>query len=165
MKYLQIFTGIFLMFYSTACATIATPLSKPLKLASNEPSKINTGGNPEVINDCFGLQVTQKNLCFKYFFPKKNLLIHPSHGEIIRLAGRGESIEKRELHLNNEDELVLLYLDTTNVKIPLSTNIKATQFTYDKNTLVLNIKAKDIKDKIILSDNEGTVLLEYTVKR
>ncbi|CAA6798857.1 MAG: Unknown protein [uncultured Sulfurovum sp.] len=155
------------MLYTTACTTtkpIQVASTKPIKLASNEPTPIG-GGNPEVINDCFGLKKAEKEHCFNHFFPKHNLLIHPNHGKIIRLAGRGDSVERRDLNLTSDDELVLLYLDTTHVKLPLHSNVEASLFSYHKNTVVLNIDAKEIEDKIILTDNDGTIILEYTVNR
>jgi hypothetical protein len=151
--------GIFIVVSITACST-----QRPLAKLSLSDSRGN-GGNPEVLNHCFGLKKSAKKLCFYRFFPNNsNILIHPNHGEPIMLAGRGNYIEKRELQLNNDDH-VLLYLDISNVKVPLSSNIKGSKFTYESNTVVVNIDAKEIKEKIILKDNEGDILLEYHVKR
>jgi hypothetical protein len=154
--------GFFIILSTTACTTMTKPV-KAVNLALNNSD--DKGGNPEVLNHCFALSKTAKSLCFDRFFPGNiNLLIHPSHGIPIMLAGRGESIEKRELKLNNDD-LVLLYLEITNVKTPLSTNVKSTQFSYDKNTVVINIDVKKIEETIIIKDKNGKIVLEYTVKR
>jgi hypothetical protein len=151
--------GIFIVVSTTACST-QRPLAKLSFSASSE-----NGGNPEVLNHCFGLKKSAKKLCFDGFFPNNsNILIHPNHGEPIMLAGRGTHIEKRELQLNNDDH-ILLYLDISNVKVPLSSNIKGSKFTYESNTVVVNIDAKEIKEKIILKDNEGDVVLKYRVER
>jgi len=155
--------GFFILLGITSCTTTTT---KPLKTANlvlnGDDGK---GGNPEVLNHCFTLKKSEKNLCFDKFFPGEiNLLIHPSYGVPVMLAGRGESIEKRELELNNDD-FVLLYLDISNVKIPLSSNVKSTRYSYEKNTVVINIDVKKIKEKIILKDKNGNIVLKYTVKR
>jgi hypothetical protein len=80
------------------------------------------------------------------------------------LAGRGSRVEKRVLKLNNDDR-VLLYLDISTVKVPLSSNVKDSLFTYDNNTVVVNINAKEIKENIVLKDKEGNVVLEYCIER
>jgi hypothetical protein len=152
--------GIFILFYTTACSSIKSTT----KLSLAKPT--GNGGNPEVLNHCFGLKKTAKKLCFNHFFPNNtNLLIHPTQGEAIMLAGRGTHIEKRELQLNKDDDKVLLYLDISNIKVPLSSNIETTTFTYNKNNVVVNIDTNEIKEKIILKDKEGNVVLEYRVKR
>ena len=159
MKRLSIFMGIFILFYTTACSSTKSTS----KLSLSKPT--GGGGNPEVLNHCFGLKKTAKKLCFDHFFPNNtNLLIHPTQGEAIMLAGRGNHVEKRELQLNNDDR-VLLYLNISNIKVPLSSNIETTTFTYDKNSVVVNIDVNEIKEKIILKDKEGNVVLEYHVKR
>lgn len=154
--------GFLIILGTTSCTTTPKPI-KALSFALNNSD--DKGGNPEVLNSCFTLNEAAKNLCLNKFFPNEiNLLIHPSHDVPIMLAGRGDSIEKRELTLEN-DELLLLYLDTTNVETPLSSNIKSSQYSYDQNTVVINIDVKDIKEKIILKDKNGKVILEYTIKR
>jgi hypothetical protein len=163
LKKLPIFIGIFTVFLTTSCTT--TNSSTRTTFAVIEKNGAGEGGNPEVLNHCFGLKKVAKTLCFDGFFPdKSNLLIHPNHGDPIMLAGRGSHIEQRTLKLNNDD-IVLLYLDISNVKIPLNSNIKATSFTYDKNSVVVNIDAKKIKEEIILKDKEGNVVLLYHVER
>ena len=152
--------GIFIIFYTTACST-ATP---PPKMAFSNTND-GKGGNPEVLNHCFGLKKVAKKLCFDGFFPdNSNLLIHPNHGEPIMLAGRGSQVEQRELQLHNDDR-VLLYLDVSNVKVPLSSNVKDSSFTYDQSTVVVNINTQEIKENIILKDKEGNVVLVYHIER
>jgi len=154
--------GIFIISYTTACSTTTPP---PRMAFSNTNNGDGKGGNPEVLNHCFGLKKVAKGLCFDSFFPdNSNLLIHPNHGEPVMLAGRGNRVEKRVLKLNNDDR-VLLYLDISTVKVPLSSNVKDSSFTYDQSTVVVNINAKEIKEKIILKDKEGNVVLEYRVER
>ena len=158
MKQLPIFIGIFILFYTTAC-------SKPKSTIKLSFSKSIGGGNPEVLNHCFGLKKVAKRLCFDHFFPNNsNILIHSNQGEAIMLAGRGEHVEKRELQLHKNDDKVLLYLDISNVKTPLSSNIKTTIFTYDKNSVVVNINTDEIKEKIVLKDKDGNVVLKYHIK-
>jgi len=154
--------GTFILVATTAC----TVPSQSMKTSFVTMKKnIDYGGNPEVLNHCFGLKKVAKNLCFDYFIPNNsNLLIHPTQGSAIMLAGRGNHIEKRVLKLNNDDK-ILLYLDISNVKVPLSSNIKNSQFSYDKNTVVVNIETKEIKENILLKDKEGNILLKYRIER
>ena len=163
MKQLSIFMGIFTVFSITACSTPNQSLRTSFAVIEKNPA--GEGGNPEVLNHCFGLKKLAKSLCFDGFFPdNSNLLIHPNHGAPVMLAGRGNHVERRVLQLNKDDR-ILLYLDISNVKVPLSSNIKATSFTYDKNSVVVNIDTKEIKEKIILKDEEGNIVLEYRIER
>jgi len=155
--------GTFILVTTTACNS--SHQSMRTSFVSTSTSSSVDGGNPEVLNHCFGLKKVAKNLCFDYLLPNKNLLIHPTSGEAIMLAGRGERIEKRALKLANEDERVLLYLDVTNVQTPLTSNVKESQFSYKENSVVVNINAKEIKESIILKDKEGNVVLNYRIER
>jgi hypothetical protein len=154
--------GTFIIVTTTACNSSHQSMRTSFASVTNSSGN---GGNPEVLNHCFGLKKMAKNLCFDSFFPdKSNLLIHPNHGEPVMLAGRGSRVEKRVLKLNNDDR-VLLYLDISTVKVPLSSNVKDSLFTYDNNTVVVNINAKEIKENIVLKDKEGNVVLEYCIER
>jgi len=153
--------GTFIIVTTTACNSSHQSMRTSFASITNSSGN---GGNPEVLNHCFGLKKIAKNLCFDYYFPNKNLLIHPTNGEAILLAGRGNCVERRELKLANDDR-VLLYLDISNVKTPLSSNIKNSNFSYEKNTVVVDIETKEIKENIILKDKDGNIILEYSIKQ
>jgi len=164
LKQLSIFIGIFTVFFTTSCTTANS--STRTTFAVIEKNGAGEGGNPEVLNHCFTLKKVAKSLCLNGFFPdKSNLLIHPTQGEAIMLAGRGNHVERRVLQLKDTDDRILLYIDISNVKVPLNSNVKETSFTYDKNSVVVNINAKEVKEKIILKDVENNVVLEYRVER
>jgi len=154
--------GTFILVATTACTAPHQPAKTALAVMEKSAGK---GGNPEVLNHCFGLKKVAKNLCFDSFFPNNsNLLIHPNHGEPVMLAGRGSRVEKRVLKLNNDDR-ILLYLDISSVKVPLSSNVKDSSFTYDQSTVVVNMNTTEIKENIVLKDKEGNIVLEYRVER
>lgn len=105
MKRQSIFIGTIIAFYSTACSTP----SIPTKTASTHPKlvqKEEQGGNPEVYNihQCLKLKNRAEVACFNKLFPHKTyLVLHPSSGEPLILAGRGDSVEKRTIELKAND--------------------------------------------------------------
>lgn len=160
MKQLSIFMGILIIFITTGCYKKNTPTQTTLAL------KGQNGGNPEVhkIHQCLKLKNQAKAECFNKLFPTKTyLVIHPNSGKALKLAGRGESVEKRQISFNKNDEVFVMYIDTSNVKMPLTSNIETTKRSQEKGSLVLSIPVKDIKNKITLKDKEGKLLLDYTI--
>lgn len=158
MKALSIFIRISITFYLTDCMAGEVPI----KVASVASSP---GGNPEVnLNLC--LQKTHENKvkCLDRIFPNSPsiLLLPQGDGKRILLAGRGESIEKAEVTVK-ESNLLLINLDTINVKVPLSSNVKLTKKSQKGNNLILAIAIKDIEDKVTLKDKEGNIVFDYTI--
>ena len=151
-----------LLFSLTSCSSISTnDTILPLMLANGG----GKGGNPEVnnINRCFRLKNREKQSCFDIFYPEDiNITIYPNDGDIIRLAGRKSSIERREFNLVGKDRFIF-YVDTTNVKLPISCNIEGVELSQDRDTLVVDISTKNIADNITLKDGEGKVILDYKV--
>ena len=156
-----LFIGTMLItFYTVACSSnqataIKTTLVSP-----------GTGGNPEVkIIYCLGLKNKAKETCLDTLYPDNiNILIHPSNGKRLKLAGRGNSVEKATVRFKNDD-VYLIYIDTLNIKLPLTSNVESTQFRQKGNSLVVEMAVKDIKSTIILKDKEGKTVLDYSIIR
>jgi hypothetical protein len=154
-----LFIGTLLItFYTVACSsnqatTIKTTLVSP-----------GTGGNPEVkIIYCLGLKNKAKEVCLDSLYPDNiNILIHPSNGKRLKLAGRGNSVEKATVRFKNDD-VYLIYIDTLNIKLPLTSNVESTQFRQKGNSLVVEMNVKNIKSTITLKDKEGKTVLDYTI--
>ena len=154
-----LFIGTLLItFYTVACSsnqatTIKTTLVSP-----------GTGGNPEVkIIYCLGLENKAKEVCLDSLYPDNiNILIHPSNGKRLKLAGRGNSVEKATVRFKNDD-VYLIYIDTLNIKLPLTSNVESTQFRQKGNSLVVEMNVKNIKSTITLKDKEGKTVLDYTI--
>jgi len=149
---------LIITFYTVACSsnqatTIKTTLVSP-----------GTGGNPEVkIIYCLGLKNKAKEVCLDSLYPDNiNILIHPSNGKRLKLAGRGNSVEKATVRFKNDD-VYLIYIDTLNIKLPLTSNVESTQFRQKGNSLVVEMNVKNIKSTITLKDKEGKIVLNYTV--
>ena len=149
---------LFITFYTVACSsnhatTIKTALVSP-----------GTGGNPEVkIIYCLGLRNKAKEACLDTLYPDNiNILIHPSNGKQLKLAGRGNSVERASIQFENDD-VYLIYLDTLNIKLPLTSNIKFTKFRQKGNSLVVEMAVKDIGSSITLKDKEGKTVLDYII--
>ena len=157
LKQLSIFMGIFIIFYTTACSNSASPIKTTF-------SKSNGGGNPEVkLNLCIRLENKAKTKCLDNIFPNSpNILILPTDGKRIKLAGRGDSIEKRVVELK-DDDILLLNIETSNIKLPLTANIKTAKLLQEKNSLVVSIPVKDINKKVTLKDKKGKLLLDYNI--
>jgi hypothetical protein len=152
--------GILIIFITTGCYQKNSPLKTTLTLHGQD------GGNPEVhkIHQCLKLKNRAKAQCFNKLFPTKTyLVIHPNNGKALKLAGRGNSVEKRQISFNQNDEVFVMYIDTSNVKMPLSSNIESTKSSEEKGSLVLSIPVKDIGNKVTLKDKEGKLLLDYTI--
>jgi hypothetical protein len=154
-----LFIGTLLItFYTVACSSnhatnIKTTLVNP-----------GTGGNPEVkIIYCLGLKHKAKEVCLDTLYPDNiNILIHPSNGQALKLAGRGSSVEKATVKFK-DDDIYLIYLDTLNIKLPLTSNVKSTKFRQKGNKLVVEIEVKNIQTTITLKDNEGKIVLDYRI--
>ncbi len=159
MKQQSIFMGIFIIFYTTACSNTVTPMR-----TSFVQTHGGGGGNPEVnLNICLSLKNKAKSQCLDTIFPNStNILILPSNGKHIKLAGRGSSIEKSVVTLKNDD-ILLLNIETSTVKLPLTCNIKTAKLLQEQNSLVVSIPVKDIDKKITLKNREGKLLLDYSI--
>lgn len=134
----------------------------PIKVASVASSP---GGNPEVnLNLCLQEKYENKVKCLERIFPDSPsiLLLPQGDGKRILLAGRGESIEKAQVTVK-ESNLLLINLDTRNVKVPLSSNVKFTKKSQKGNNLILAIAIKDIEDKVTLKDKEDNIVFDYTI--
>jgi len=154
-----------LLFFFTACQT--TPVLE--RVSINDEVNINgTGGNPEVqLNQCLNKKGKERNLCIDHFYPEDiEIGIYPKDGLRIKLAtiGRGSSTKKEELTLTTQDRIILS-VDTTNIKLPLTINIKPIRRLQHKNNLALIIETKNIKNNIIIKDKEGKLLLDYKIIR
>jgi hypothetical protein len=91
-------------------------------------------------------------------------MIYPYSGATIKLAGRKSSIEKKELNLQKVDRL-MLYIDISNVRLPIKCNIKEATLTKENMNLVLDVEVSNLKKSLILTDKEDKTLLDYTIKR
>ena len=155
----NIFLSVIILLFVTSCTK---NISNNQKIALGGGGK---GGNPEVkvINECFKLKSKARDICLDSFYPNDiNISIYPYNGDIIRLAGRKSSIEKREFDLSQEDRFIL-YIDTTNIELPISCNIQTAKRSLDKNSLVIDIAVKDIVKQVTIQDKNGRVLLDYSI--
>ena len=125
------------------------------------------GGNPEVnaINQCLQFAGKARFDCLDKLYPEdSNITIYPPSNLRIRLAGRTSSIEKGKFNLKNQN-IFLLSVDISNVILPISCNITTAKITNYGSNRVINMDVKDIRDKIILRDGDGKLLLEYTITK
>ena len=147
----------------TACVSTSTDETPilPKNLLANGGGQ---GGNPEVnLNQCFGLKSQARQTCFDIFYPDDiNLSIYPRSGEVIRLAGRKSSVEKGEFNLK-EKERFIFSVNTSNVKLPISCNIESAKLLQERESLVVDVASREIKNNITLTNREGKVILDYSV--
>ena len=160
MKRISIVITLSLLFVTTSCSS---PKQKLVRSHSG-----GNGGNPEVnnINRCFQFKDKERNRCLNNFYPQDNIniMIYPYNGTTIKLAGRKSSIEKKELDLQEIDRL-MLYIDISNVRLPIRCNIKEAILTRDKKSLVVDVKVLNLKKSLILTDKNKKTLLDYTIKK
>jgi len=164
-KKLYIFIGLYLLFFATSCTTKTYQTDNIHQKNILAGKGKNKGGNPEVkiINDCFKLKNEARNSCLNIFYPDKlNIIVYPPSGEIIRLAGRKSSIERREFDLKGEDKFIF-YLDISRVNLPIRSNVISSKYFFDKRDLVIDVDVKKIRKDIILYDGDNRVLLEYKI--
>lgn len=123
------------------------------------------GGNPEVklMHDCLKLKNRLYAQCLNKLFPNEpNVLVSAKQGKPILLAGRGTKIERDQINLENHD-LYLLYVDISNIKLPVTSNILNTKISRDTNSMLFLIPVKEIKKEIILKDKDGDIVLQYKI--
>ena len=175
MKKQFIFTGTLTYFLITACNAnyMITPNVdfKPKSLTSTHKytilneRKIGTGGNPEVllIHKCLRNNNSKALTCLNNLIKKEQMFYVSTerNWQPIKLAGRGTTIEKRTIKIKDNKELIL-YLDISSVKLPLSSNIEIKK-SKNQNSMVIKIDVEKIEDKVTLIDNEGNMILDYTI--
>ena len=177
MRKLSISMGTCLLFFTTSC-TITTNNTDSFTQNFSNKETLNKktflvetgrgkGGNSEVktINQCFKFKSQARNECLNIFYPDNiNITIYPQSGEIIKLAGRKSSIEKREFNLGGEDRFIL-HLDISTVELPVNCNVKTAKLSQDKNILIVDMDVKDIKNRVTLYDKNNKLLLEYIITK
>jgi hypothetical protein len=162
LKQLSIFIGIIIFFFITACqSTQQTVKTNFIKVVSNKSKE--EGGNPEVqLHYCLPLKGQAKTECLNKLYPGEiNLFIESNNGERILLAGRGDSTIKKEIDFKGSD-IFILYLNTQNVKVPLSSNIEHKK-SEKGNSLIMIMEVKNIDKQVTLKDKEGNIVLDYTI--
>ena len=168
MKKTNKFIIVPLVFSVTACVSTSTKESSilPKSVLADGGGGRGQGGNPEVnLNRCFGLKAKERQSCFDIFYPNDiNLSIYPSSGEVIRLAGRKSSVEKGEFNLKDKERFIFS-VNISNVKLPIRCNIKSAKLLQDKESLVVDVATKEIKNNITLTDREGKVILNYSIRK
>jgi len=165
MKILSIYISTCLLFFATSC-TLTTHNKSNLNKKIIVQNGRGKGGNSEVkiINQCLKkIKNQERDKCLDIFYPNNiNITIYPSTREIIKLAGRTSSIEKREFNLGGEDRFIL-HLDISEVELPVNCNIKTAKLSHDETSLVVDIDIKDIKKRVTLYDKNNKLLLDYTI--
>lgn len=168
MKKTNKFIIVPLVFSVTACVSTSTKESSrlPKSVLADGGGGRGQGGNPEVnLNRCFGLKSKERQSCFDIFYPNDiNLSIYPSSGEVIRLAGRKSSVEKGEFNLKDKERFIFS-VNTSNVKLPIRCNIKSAKLLQAKESLVVDVATREIKNNITLTDREGKVILNYSIRK
>jgi len=119
------------------------------------------GGNPEVYIAHNCLKNKSAQTCLEKLFNDERKVYIQSY-ETIKLAGRGSSVEEATITFE-DDDLFMLYLDTSNVEKPLSTNIKKRKLSTDNNSLLFIFPVTEIADEIIIKDKRGEVVLKYKI--
>jgi len=165
LKTLSIIMGLLIYIFILSCSNNITPIKKVTKTVyyaqgEEEPGQ---GGNPEVrlIHNCFNLSEKNAVSCLNNIFKDDyHASIISDSFKPILLAGRATSIDKRNINLSDERSLVL-YLETSKVKTPLSSNVEGTTYAYEKNKVVVLIPVQNINEKVILKDANAKLLLEY----
>jgi len=132
------------------------------KLFSQEVEE-GKGGNPEVYIAHNCLKGKLAKTCLEKLFSDERKSYIQSY-EIIKLAGRGASVEKATIEFE-DDDLFLLYLDTSNVDTPLSINIKGEENASDSHSVLFILPVKEIDKEIIVKDKKGNIVLQYKVLR
>jgi len=129
-------------------------------------NKIGTGGNPEVrlIHQCLKNNNKKTLTCLNNLIGEEKTVYVSTekNWQPIKLAGRGTTVEKRTIIIENDQALVI-YLDTSNIKLPVSSNIKPIQKSKDKNSLVIKVDIQNIEERVTLKDKEGKLILDYRI--
>jgi glutamate synthase domain-containing protein 1 len=125
-------------------------------------------GNGEVTlaESCFS---TTENLdkCIKKLYPKvnvDNIAFKPIMDKILKVVkNRGDGLVIFEdINLTNQERFVI-HANISEAKKPVSINIPTAKTTQTKTSLIIDIDTKDIKDKVIVTNKDNEVLIEYTV--
>jgi len=161
MKRISIPIALTLLIFTTSCSNSYQKLSLT--------NKGGTGGNPEVnnqikiINDCFTLKDKVQEACFNMFYPQNiNIRIYPSTGALIQLVSRGSLVKKREFNLTKQTRFII-NIDTSKIEIPISCNSNSVKYSQIKDSLVIDVKVKDLKKHFIVKDKNGQTILDYTI--
>jgi len=159
MKQIYFLPITLIIFFITACKTSTTV---PYKVSINKVKGI--GGNPEVyLNQCLNKKGRERDICIDYFYPEDiEIGIYPKDGLHIKLAGRSSSVKRKELIIDTQDRIILS-IDTTNIKLPITSNINPIKKLQHKNHLAIIIEVKDIESSITLKDKKGKLLLDYKI--
>ena len=152
-------------------ACIGAPINHSLSHQGTEKKSIvssqengeGVGGNPEVYIAHQCLKGKSSQTCLEKLFVDERKVYIQSY-QVIKLAGRGTSIEKATIQFKGDD-LFLLYLDTSKLIIPLNTNIKSTKVSTDNNSALFILPIKEIGKEIIIKDKQNNVVLHYKVFR
>jgi len=170
MKGNSISIGVVLLCLVTGCSAKSEAVKHKVVniqdkiVASSDDDK---GGNPEVksINECFTKKDKARENCFNLFYPGDiKIYTYPSYGTKIKLAGRKSSIERKKFRLIGQERFII-YIDVSQIKIPIKCNIKSAKQSKYKNTITIDIPVKDIKNRVILKDNMGKILIDYQVEK
>lgn len=142
---------------------IAQQISKPkmTSLILSQEDDTGTGGNPEVYiaHEC--LKSEESTTCLNQLFSDERKVRLP-FDEIIKLAGRSTKVEKGSIE-THDDDFILLYLDTSNVKVPLSINVTSVKKSSDSTSTLFMLPVKDMREAIVIKDKTGNIILQYKV--
>ena len=163
MKRSPLFISILLLLIANSCTnhTIQPNMIQPLSLSLSEAKTREIGGNPEVYNAHQCLKSRSTERCLKNLF-KDERKTYLESNESIKLASRGSSVERATITFKGDD-LFLLYLDTSNVERPLTTNVPFTQTSRDGDSVLFLFPVKEIGEEIIVRDRNESVVLHYRV--
>ncbi|CAA6813292.1 MAG: Unknown protein [uncultured Sulfurovum sp.] len=128
-----------------------------------EKNEEGTGGNPEVYIAHQCLKGKSAESCLQNLFLNKKEAYIESY-EVIKLAARGNGIEKATITFEGDD-LFLLYLDTSNIETPLSVNINLAEMSSDHNSVLFMLPVEEINEEIIVKDKQGNIVLQYQVDK
>ena len=155
---------IALLFY-TSCTTSYTSS----KLASNSNSLGGSGGNPEArLHKCLLIKESvEQKVCLEAIYPYSDTIkIYLAQAPIAQYTiGRGDiDNEKRVFDFSNKEyKEFIIHIDITEVKQPISCNIKGANIYQTKSKATINIPVKNIIDKVIIYNREHKILDEYQI--
>ena len=150
-----------LLIFTTSCSNSYQKLSVT--------DKGGSGGNPEVnnqikiINECFSLKNKIQEACFNMFYPQNiNIRIYPPTGALVQLTSRGSLVKKREFNLTKQTRFIV-NINTSKIATPISCNSDSVKYSQIKDSLVIDLRVKDLKKHLIVKDKNGQTILDYTI--
>ena len=137
-----------------------------LMAGNGEVQRDKGNGEVTLTESCFS-STEDLDRCLKKLYPKvdlKKIALKSIIDKILKVVkNRGEgTIVYEDINLTNQDRFII-YANISEAKKPVSINIPTAKVTQTKTKLIVDIDTKDIKDKVIVTNKDNKVLIEYTI--